>query len=49
MKYLDCVNNSQNINELKRIASAYVEDCRRLDFDELKASLIKTKGQYVRR
>ncbi|MBR5388665.1 MAG: hypothetical protein IK147_04315 [Clostridia bacterium] len=47
MKYLDCVNNSQNINELKRIASAYVEDCRRLDFDELKASLIKTKGQYV--
>ena len=47
MKYLDCINNSQNINELKRIASAYVEDCRRLDFEELKASLIKTKGQYL--
>ena len=42
MKYLNCVENSVNVNELKRIASAYVEDCRRLDFQELKNSLVKT-------
>ena len=47
MKYQICVENSANINELKRIASAYVEDCRRLDFQELKNSLLKTEGQYV--
>ena len=47
MKYQICVANSPNINELKRIASAYVEDCRRLDFQELKNSLLKTEGQYT--
>ena len=47
MKYLNCVENSSNVNELKRIASAYVEDCRRLDFQELKNSLVKTEGQYI--
>lgn len=47
MKYLDCVENSSNVNELKRIASAYVEDCKKLDFQELKNSLVKTEGQYV--
>lgn len=47
MKYIDCVENSTNVNELKRIATAYVEDCRRLDFQELKASLLKTEGQYT--
>lgn len=47
MKYQNCVENSSNVNELKRIASAYVEDCRRLDFQELKNSLIKTEGQYI--
>ncbi|MBR4061543.1 MAG: hypothetical protein IKK01_00610 [Clostridia bacterium] len=47
MKYQNCVEVSPNINELKRIASAYVEDCRRLDIKELKNSLIKTEGQYV--
>ena len=47
MKYQNCVESSPNINELKRIASAYVEDCRRLDFNELKSSLLKTEGQYV--
>lgn len=47
MKYQSCVANSPNVNELKRIASAYVEDCRRLDFQELKASLLKTEGQYI--
>ena len=47
MKYQICVANSLNVNELKRIASAYVEDCRRLDAQELKASLLKTEGQYT--
>ena len=47
MKYINCVENSSNVNELKRIASAYVEDCRRLDFNELKNSLVKTEGQYI--
>lgn len=47
MNYQNCVNTLVNVNELKRIASAYVEDCRRLDVSELKASLIKTEGQYV--
>lgn len=47
MKYQICVENSTNINELKRIASAYVEDCRRLDLQELKNSLAKTEGQYA--
>ena len=47
MKYTNCVENSSNVNELKRIASAYVEDCRRLDFQELKSSLLKTEGQYI--
>lgn len=47
MKYLNCIDNSSNVNELKRIASAYVEDCRRLDFQELKNSLLKTEGQYI--
>ncbi len=47
MKYQICVQNSSNVNELKRIASAYVEDCRRLDFQDLKNSLLKTEGQYI--
>ena len=47
MKYQICIANSLNVNELKRIASAYVEDCRRLDFNELKTSLFKTEGQYI--
>ena len=47
MNFQNCVNLSANVNELKRIASAYVEDCRRLDISELKASLIKTEGQYT--
>ena len=47
MKYQNCVSLLNNVNELKRIAGAYVEDCRRLDVSELKASLIKTEGQYT--
>ena len=47
MNYQKCVDLCPNVNELKRIASAYVEDCRRLDSAELKASLKKTEGQYI--
>lgn len=47
MKYANCVDLSININELKRIASAYVEDSRRLSPDELRESLKKTEGQYT--
>ena len=47
MKYTNCVDLSININELKRIASAYVEDSRRLSPDELRESLKKTEGQYT--
>lgn len=47
MNYQSCVNLSSNINELKRIAGAHVEDCRRLDLNELKDSLIKTEEQYL--
>lgn len=46
MKYSVCVDLCNNVNELKRFAAAYVEDSRRLDVGELKASLIKTKEQY---
>ena len=47
MDYQSCIDYSTNINELRRIASAYVEDSRRLDLNELKASIKKTKGQYI--
>lgn len=47
MNFSKCVAESLNINELKRIASAYVEDSKRLDLVELKAALNKTMGQYV--
>ena len=47
MKYQVCVSNSPNVNELKRIASAHVEDCRYLDFMGLKSSLLKTEEQYI--
>ncbi|MGN1207097.1 MAG: hypothetical protein ACI4SP_02250 [Eubacteriales bacterium] len=47
MNYKSCVNLLTNVNESKRIASAYVEDCRRLDFEELRASLLKTEAQYL--
>lgn len=47
MNYQNCVNLLVNVNELKRVSSAYVEDCRRLDINDLKLSLIKTEGQYT--
>ena len=45
MKYTNCVDLSININELKRIASAYVEDSRRLSPDELRE--LKEDGRAV--
>ena len=47
MNYQKCVTLSSNINELRRIATAYVEDCKKLDLTELKTSLLKTEGQYL--
>lgn len=47
MNYSNCVKLLNNKYELMRIASAYVEDCRRLSNEELKASLLKTQGQYT--
>ena len=47
MKYTVCVELGNNVNELKRIATAYVEDSRRLDIGELKLSLLKTEEQYT--
>ena len=47
MNYVNCVNLLINKFELSRIASAYVEDSRRLSSDELRASLLKTQGQYT--
>ena len=39
MKFTECVELLSNVNETRRIASAYVEDCRRLNIDELKITL----------
>lgn len=47
MNYQNCVTLCSNVTEVKRLASAYVEDSRRLDFGELKESLLKTEGQYT--
>lgn len=47
MKYTNCVELSINVNELKRIAGAYVEDSRRLNAEELRECLLKTEGQYT--
>lgn len=47
MFFKECVDASQNQYELKRFAGAYVEDCKRLTVDEIKAALLKTEGQYL--
>ncbi len=46
MKFEDCVKNISTNIELKRIASAYVVDCKNLGREELIQSLNKTAGQY---
>ena len=47
MNYKNCVELIPNLHEARRIASAYVEDSRRLNLEELKVCLQKTEGQYL--
>lgn len=47
MKFVQYIEQIPNITIAKRIAAAYVADYRRLDFDEVKAFLIKTAPQYT--
>lgn len=46
MKIKDCIENVTTFTDLKRIATEYVIDYRRLSFDELKSAVIKTAPQY---
>lgn len=47
MDFLKFIEQIPNITIGKRIASAYVADHRRLEFDEIKRCLIKTEKQYT--
>lgn len=47
MDFIKIVEQIPNITIAKRIASAYVADYRRLEFDEIKEFLIKTAKQYT--
>ena len=47
MNFVQYVEQIPNVTIAKRIAAAYVADYRRLDFDEVKAFLIKTAPQYT--
>ena len=47
MEFIKFIENVPNITIAKRVASAYVMDHRRLDFDGLKEGLIKTAKQYT--
>ncbi len=47
MDFVQYVEHIPNVTIAKRIANAYVADYRRLDFDEVKAFLIKTAQQYT--
>ena len=47
MDFIKYIENIPNITIAKKIASAYVADYRRLDFDQLKEFLIKTAKQYT--
>ncbi len=47
MNFIQYIEHIPNITIAKRIASAYVADYRRLDFDEIKGFLVKTAKQYV--
>src|SRR5690625_4075287 len=46
MNFEKAVDNIPLVNDLKRIASAYVIDYRNLDDEEIRAALKKTKPQY---
>lgn len=47
MEFNKYVEQIPNITIARRIASAYVADYRRLDFEEIKSFLIKTSKQYI--
>lgn len=47
MNFAQYVEHIPNVTIAKRIAAAYVADYRRLDFDEVKAFLLKTAQQYT--
>ena len=47
MNFTQYVEQIPNVTIAKRIANAYVADYRRLDFDEVKAFLVKTAQQYT--
>ena len=47
MNFIKFIEQIPNITVAKRIASAYVADYRRLDFDEIKECLKKTEKQYT--
>ena len=47
MEFIKFIDQIPNVTIAKRIASAYVVDCRRQDFDEVKTSLKKTIKQYT--
>lgn len=47
MKFVEYIEHIPNITVARKIASAYVADYRRLDFEELKEFLLKTEKQYV--
>lgn len=46
MKLIECIKNIQNVTDLKRLASEYVIDFRRLSTGELREAIIKTAPQY---
>lgn len=47
MNFITYVEQIPNVTLAKRLATAYVADYRRLDFDEVKEFLIKTAQQYT--
>lgn len=46
MDFVKCVESIQTVSDLKRLASAYVFDFRRLNMKELYDALLKTAPQY---
>lgn len=47
MDFIKYIEHIPNITIAKRLASAYVADYRRLEFDEIKEFLVKTEKQYT--
>ena len=46
MNFKKCIENVTTFTDLKRVAAEYVIDYRRLNYEELKAAIIKTAPQY---